>query len=150
VKHLIRNLLLPVTVFLFLSFNHKKKEETFSLTIEVDGLRNSKGVVQFSLYNKDGTIPDEHFKKYFKKEVTGISGDKATVTFFNLPEGKYAVNVLHDENKNGKIDKSFLMPKEGVGFSNYTSIGLSNRPKFSKASFGLDSDSEIKINIIYM
>jgi uncharacterized protein (DUF2141 family) len=150
VKHLIRKLIFPVTVFLFLSFNHKKDEETFSLTIEVDGLRNSKGVVQFSLYNKDGSIPDEHFKKFYKKEVTDISNNTATITFYNLPEGKYAVNALHDENKNGKIDKSFILPKEGVGFSNYSSIGLTNRPKFSKASFELNSDSEIKINIIYM
>ena len=30
--------------------------DKFNLTIKVDNLRNSNGVVQFSLYNKDGTI----------------------------------------------------------------------------------------------
>ncbi len=149
-KHLIKNSILLTTIFLFLSFNRHKDKETFSLTIEVKGLRNSKGVVQFSLYNKDGSIPDEHFKKYYKKDITEISNNIATITFYNLEEGKYAVNILHDENKNGKIDKSFILPKEGVGLSNYSSIGLTNRPKFSKASFDLDSDTDININIIYM
>jgi uncharacterized protein (DUF2141 family) len=32
--------------------------------------------------------------------------------------------LLHDENKNGKIDKGFILPKEGIGFSNFQSIGF--------------------------
>ena len=76
----------------------------------------------------------------------------AKVPFTNLPPGSYAANVLHDENKNGKIDKKFMLPipKEGVGFSNYESIGLSNKPKFSKASFLVKSDMKKVIKIIYM
>lgn len=46
---------------------------------------------------------------------------------------RYAVNILHDENANGKIDKGFILPKEGIGFSNYSSVGPMNRPNFSKA-----------------
>jgi len=60
------------------------------------------------------------------------------------------VNILHDENKNGKIDKKFILPKEGIGFSNYKSIGFTNKPNFSKASFELDSKTEINIKVIYM
>ena len=59
---------------------------------------------------------------------------------------------MHDENKNEKIDKKFMLPipKEGVGFSNYESIGLSNRPNFTKASFLVKSNMEKVIKIIYM
>jgi len=76
----------------------------------------------------------------------------ATFTFRNLPEGTYAANILHDENKNGKIDKKFMLPlpAEGIGFSNYESIGLSNRPKFSKASFGLNKNLTVNIKVIYL
>ena len=35
----------------------KPNAETYSLTIDVKNLRNEKGVVQFALYNKDGSIP---------------------------------------------------------------------------------------------
>ena len=49
----------------FLSFKNKNEQNTYSLTVTVNDLRNSNGKIQFSLYNKDGTIPDEKFKKYF-------------------------------------------------------------------------------------
>jgi len=60
------------------------------------------------------------------------------------------VNILHDENNDGKIKKGLIMPKEGIGFSNFQSIGFSNRPSFAKASFYLSKDTKIKIKIIYM
>ena len=134
----------------FLSFKNKNEQNTYSLTVTVDDLRNSKGVIQFSLYNKDRTIPDEKFKKYFKQKTGKIIHNASTVTFFDLPKGKYAVNILHDEDKNGYIKKGFILPNEGVGFSNYNSIGLSNRPKFSKASFLLNSDKVTSVKIIYL
>ena len=119
----------------FLSFNLPNNEETYSLTINVKDLRNSKGEVQFAIYNKEGSIPDEKYKKYYKKDTATINNNTSTITFSNLPKGKYAINILHDENKNGKIDRRFIMPKEGIGFSNYTSIGFTNKPKFAKANF---------------
>ena len=135
--------------FLFLSSFSSIKEE-YSLTIEVENLRNSKGVLQVALYNKEGSIPDEIFKKYYRLEKAKIVNGKSEITFENLPKGKYAVNILHDENNNSKIDKGLILPKEGIGFSNYSSIGLTNRPYFKKASFDLFQDKEIKVKVIYM
>ncbi|HUI33152.1 MAG: DUF2141 domain-containing protein [Paludibacter sp.] len=142
-------LFLAFSLQLLSSFSYNK-EEKYSLTVEVENLRNSKGLVQFALYNKDGSIPDEHYKNYFKMEKATINNDKAEVTFSNLPEGDYAVNILHDENNNGKVDKGFVLPKEGIGFSNYASIGLTNRPYFKKASFELKQNKTIKVKIVYM
>ena len=124
--------------------------ENFSLTVEVNGLQNSKGIVQFALYNKNGTIPDEDYKKCCKILKEKIQNGSSKVIFSNLPIGKYAVNILHDENENGKIDKGFILPIEGIGFSNYQSIGLTNRPNFSKASFELKENKRISVKIIYM
>lgn len=139
-----------IIVVIFLSFNLPNNEETYSLTIKVQDLRNSKGVVQFTIYNKDGSIPDEKYEKYYKKDIATIDNNTSTVTFNNLLKGKYAVNILHDENKNGKIDKNFILPIEGIGFSNYQTIGIRNRPKFSKASFEVYSNTTKIIKIIYM
>ncbi len=124
---------LSLTLYSFAKPNAK----TLSLTIEVKNLRNEKGVVQFALYNKDGSIPDEDYENYYKIVKGEIVNGSSTITFKNIPSGKYAVNILHDENKNGKIDKGFILPIEGIGFSNFRSIGLTNRPNFSKASFEL-------------
>src|SRR5690606_19955421 len=86
-------------VLIITSFQTFPSEESYTLTVKVDGLRNSKGVVQFALYNRDGTIPDENFNEYYKIATSDIEGGGATYTFSNLPPGKYAVNVLHDENE---------------------------------------------------
>lgn len=148
-KQLLLFALVSISLLTLSSFNNQKGE-TYSLTVEVKELQNSKGVVQFALYNKDGTIPDEDYKKCWKILKEKIQNGTSKVTFSNLPLGKYAVNILHDENENGEIDKGFILPIEGVGFSNYQSIGLTNRPNFSKASFELSSDKKISIKIIYL
>ncbi len=141
--------LVSISLLILSSFNNKRAE-TYSITIDVIGLRNSKGVVQFSLYNKDGTIPDEDYKKCCKILKEKIQNKSSTVTFSNLPLGKYAVNILHDENENGEIDKGFILPIEGIGFSNFQSIGLTNRPNFTKASFDLKNNINLNIKIIYL
>lgn len=144
-----------VVVFLYgaiLQFNSVdyRPAETHSLTVEVGDLRNSEGVVQFALYNKDGSIPDEKYEAYYRIMHAEIVDHSAQVVFKDLPSGKYAVNILHDENKNGKIDKGFILPKEGIGFSNFDKISLTNRPKFSSASFDLQTDTTVAVKVIYM
>ena len=144
-----QTVLISLTIILS-SFAHVKSEKTNSLTVKVHGTRNSNGVVQFALYNKDGSIPDKHYEKYYKMLTAKIERGTSSVTFKNLPHGIYVVNILHDENENGEIDNGFILPIEGLGFSNYQSIGPMNRPKYSKASFELKSDLTIEIKVIYM
>lgn len=143
------NLLQLTLILLLLSSFIDQKKESYNLTIDVKELRNSKGTVVFALYNREDAIPDEHYKKYLKKLTGKIVNGTSTVTFENLPAGKYAVNILHDENNDGKIKKGMILPKEGIGFSNFQSIGFSNKPSFRKASFDLQSDKALKIKIIY-
>ena len=79
-------LFLAFTSMLLCSFTDSNKEN-YSLTVEVENLRNSKGTVQIALYNKDGSIPDENYKDYYKIEKATIINDKAQCTFSNLPKG---------------------------------------------------------------
>ena len=139
-----------IFILLSSSFRSTPMDMNYSLTIKVDSLRNSKGVVQFAIYNKEGSIPDEKFKSYYRIGTSRIINESATFIFLELPKGKYAINILHDENKDGKINKGFILPIEGIGFSNYEKIGLTNRPKFSLASFQLDNDATIDVKIIYL
>ncbi len=110
-----------VSCFVFVAFILSAfsihEEKIHSLTVEVTDLRNSKGLVQFALYNTPGVFPDEHYKKYYLKQTAKIINGSSTVTFKNLPPGKYAVNILHDEDEDGKIKKGLMLPKEGIGFS---------------------------------
>lgn len=152
-KLLLSQIAVSITgLFIFLTFSsfQPRQKKLFLLTVKVDHLKNNEGSVVFALYNRDDAFPDEHYKKYFKKMIGKIENGSASVTFEDIPAGKYAVNILHDEDNNGKIKKGFILPKEGIGFSNYQSIGLGNKPKFSKAAFNLESDLKINVKVIYM
>ncbi len=145
-----RNIVL-LSILLFLtSFSTTKTGSTYSLTVEVNNSRNSEGVIQFALYNEDGSIPDEKYEKHYRILKGTITEGSSSVVFTDLAPGTYVINILHDENVNGKVDKGFILPVEGLGFSNYTSLGLTNRPKYSKASFELTSDMKIEVKVIYM
>jgi len=149
----VKNLTLVIfTFFLFLPFTifGNQADKTVSLTINVENLRNSKGIVQFALYNKDGSIPDENFKKSYKILKGKIIEGSSVITFRDIPIGTYAVNIFHDENNNGEIDKGFIFPTEGIGFSNFETIGFSNKPSFKKASFNLNADKVMSVKIIYL
>ncbi|HUH25907.1 MAG TPA: DUF2141 domain-containing protein [Flavobacterium sp.] len=140
--------ILGITVLLF-AFSYQKPQ-TYSLTVEVRELQNSNGVMQFALYNRPDGFPDEHYKTFYRKLTAAIVDASSTVIFENLPQGKYAVKILHDEDSDGKIKKRLFLPKEGIGFSNYESVGLSNRPAFDKAALDLTGDKKICIKIIYL
>ena len=150
IKHIYRFYIVLILLLSATSFITAEKAAGYSLTVEVNELRNSTGTVLFALYNREDAFPDEHYSKYLKKLKGQIVNGSASVTFENLPAGKYAVNILHDENNDGKIKKGLIMPKEGIGFSNFQSIGFSNRPSFAKASFNLNGATKIKVKIIYM
>ena len=76
-------LFLAFTLILLCSFTNSNNEN-YSLTVEVENLRNSKGIVQITLYNKDGSIPDEGYKNYYRLEKAKIINGKSEITFKNL------------------------------------------------------------------
>jgi uncharacterized protein (DUF2141 family) len=56
-----------------------------------------------------------------------------------LPPGQYAVQVMHDENDNGKFDTNFVgLPIEGYGFSNNPQV--MRRANYDEARFDLGPD----------
>lgn len=57
---------------------------------------------------------------------------RAAAPSFPIPPGAYAIAALHDENRDGKMNMTIGIPREGVGFSNNPVIGMS-APKFSAA-----------------
>ena len=82
--------------------------------------------------------------------VLKIQEAQARCDFENIPPGKYAIAVIHDENMNGKLDANWLgIPKEGYGFSN-TAKGVVGAPLFSAASFPYDGKNlDLTISLNY-
>ena len=70
--------------------------------------------------------------------VRKIEAAEQTFHFSDLPPGRYAVMVMHDENDNGKLDSNFMgMPIEGYGFSNNPAV--MRKPTFEEARFELEA-----------
>jgi uncharacterized protein (DUF2141 family) len=104
------------------------------LRIQVDGLRNSRGVVGSVVFTSPDGWPEDT-KKAFRAGPTPIpAGErKATVVWDHLPSGEYGVAAIHDENSNARLDRNlFGIPKEGFGFANNPHIALS-APAFKAA-----------------
>lgn len=116
------------------------------ITINITNLRNDRGHVLISLFKEGEGFPDKA-EKAFRKEKVAISNKKAIIQFSSVPAGNYAVAILHDENDDAKMNKTWLgLPKEGYGFSNNV-IGALGPPAYNKASFRHTADQATTIEI---
>ncbi len=96
-----------------------------TLIVHVTGFRNQKGDAGGTIFNSPDGWPEDSAKA-FEHGPFPIEGDHATLTFQHLPEGRYALAVIHDENMNHKLDRNFIgIPKEGLGFGNNPHFTLS-------------------------
>jgi uncharacterized protein (DUF2141 family) len=106
---------------------------TGSLEIVFSGLENDRGTAAIGLMNSA-----DHFENdtaAFRSATPAIKNGEATASFHDLPYGRYAVKIYHDENANGKLDTNFVgYPKESFGFSN-NAMGRFGPPTFEAASF---------------
>jgi uncharacterized protein (DUF2141 family) len=126
-------------------------KDTGTLTVRVTGARNTKGKIGVTLFQDAQGFPDDTSKAIRQQSVDIDPNTRsAQVTFKDLPQGTFAVSVLHDENGNGKMDKNFVgMPKEGYGASNNPKK-KKRAPTFDEAKFSLNaSEQTIEITLVY-
>lgn len=93
---------------------------TGTLTIRVVGASNAGGEIRVALFQNAQGFPADA-SKAFRTQPAQINRQtlSAEVRFTGIPQGVYAVSVFHDENGNGKLDKSLVgIPKEAYGASN--------------------------------
>ncbi len=74
----------------------------------------------------------------------------ATAVFKDLPQGTYAVSVLHDENLIGKMEFDAQgIPLTGYGFSN-NPVSSQGPPSPDQAKFTVNqAETTIEIKLIY-
>ena len=83
----------------------------------VQGVRSGDGQIACALFASHEGFPDEQDKAAHGKVLVASAGT-VEFEFDEVPLGKYAISVLHDENNNGRLDTNFLgMPREGYGVS---------------------------------
>ncbi|WP_105046059.1 DUF2141 domain-containing protein [Polaribacter gangjinensis] len=138
-------------IFLFTSFiifslqTIKAQDETFTLTVEVFGLKKNTGKVFLAVFDNEGTFLKTD------KEVKGMSviivNNKAIAQFKGLKKGDYALSLFHDKNNNNKLDTNFIgIPKEPYAFSN-NATGFMGPPSFKDSKISLNADKTIAIKL---
>ena|SRR5271165_4718692 len=124
---------------------------TSALTVRINGARNTKGQIGVVLFQRPEGFPGDTSKAVRQQRVNIDSGTRsAEVIFKDLPYGTYAVSVLHDENDNGKMDKTFMgIPREGYGASNNPQKRM-GPPEFDEAKFSVTQPEQtIEVKLIY-
>ncbi|WP_348263375.1 DUF2141 domain-containing protein [Telmatobacter sp. DSM 110680] len=140
--------LLPVlccSLFVLLGqYLYAQTPKTGKLTIKVTGIRNAEGNLRLALRTDENTMVDSKIVEIDPKTLT------AEAVFDNLPEGTYGLAVIHDENKNEKLDFNEMgMPVEGYGHSNNPSK-RPGPPNFDETKFAFSAPgTTIGIALIY-
>ena len=121
--------------------NNAVAEESHALVVHATGFRHAQGQAIAKLFEAGDVVTGPGRLQV----ATAIEDGQANLAFANLPAGRYAIVVFHDENSNGQIDHNVLrLPSEPLGFSNGFSLGLlSGLPAFEKLAFQHGVDTRI-------
>ncbi len=122
-----------------------------TVTVQITGFKGTEGVALVTLYSDPATwlnIP-----KALQVVKTKITGPNITVEFKGVKPGTYAVQVVHDANKNNELDMRWLpwpKPKEGAGASNDPD-SKAGPPKFEQAKFDVAAPAaNVKATVKYV
>jgi uncharacterized protein (DUF2141 family) len=122
-----------------------QSEEVGTLTININGFPNNKGVARVGLFNTEAGFAGKG--KAFREAKIKIENKKAICEFKDIPKGEYAVRLFHDKNMSGKLVKNFMgVPKEAYGVSNNVK-SKTGPPKYEKAKFEFTKSKTIDIKM---
>jgi uncharacterized protein (DUF2141 family) len=108
------------------------------LDVAIDHLRSARGLVRLCLTADPANFPacvDDA-----DALTRSIPATTRSVSFDALPQGVYALAVIHDENANARLDTIAGIPREGFGFSRNPPVGF-GAPRFAAARFVLTDDA---------
>ena len=115
------------------------------IDIVVSTLRSRVGVLGCRLFKDPKGFPEK--PPWFAQTGGPITAKTQSCHFADVPPGTYAVAVMHDENSNGKLDKSFIgKPVEGYGVSNNHTYALQS-PEWAESKFEVKSGQKVKLAI---
>lgn len=129
--------------FLFWLFPQDEKHQ---LIVTIKNIKSLKGDLYLSVHQSAEFfyIPDSALMK----RKLQVGSETETIVLENVPEGRLAIAVYHDENLNGVMDANEIgIPFEGYGFS--TNPRVHGRPKFEQAAFNFNKNDSLVIRMIY-
>jgi uncharacterized protein (DUF2141 family) len=117
------------------------------VTVVAQGVRGSEGTVGFVVFKSKAGWPEKSDEAFRSQGIKAKPGDMAAV--FDLPAGRYAIAVLHDENGNKHLDrKPSGRPREGYGISNNPKV-LLKAPGFEAAAVDMTCGARVLVRLRY-
>ncbi|MEK6478379.1 DUF2141 domain-containing protein [Catalinimonas sp. 4WD22] len=116
----------------------------YTLSVTVDDISLAEGTLLVDIFDKADHFLETPFRSTtVKVDTTG----SIEVSFEKLPQGTYAVSVIHDHNDNGELDMNAVgIPTEGYGFSK-DAMGMFGPPSFEKAQINIEQSQNIHIHL---
>ena len=106
-----------------------------NVNVQLNGLRNSKGQVMVTVFNQTGFLKTPAIGANGKPIYFTIPTPNAAHFQVELDPGQYSIVVVHDENMNGKMDKSIIgAPSEG-GSCTGKGMPSFSAPKWEDSNF---------------
>lgn len=133
----------------FVVLSAARAEAGVTLTVTVEGLRSDTGTVGCTLFRAADGFPDDDTLAAARQVAVPKDG-RATCTFVGVEPGRVAVALLHDEDGDLKLDRSFVgKPTEGYGFSNGARASMFSAPTFDAAAFLVSADLGVTLPVVY-
>lgn len=125
-------------------FTSPPADTTATLVVKVEDVRSEEGNISIAIYREENDFMSDDD---FVQAVRVPAKSPVTEKEFQLPPGRYAVAIYHDENDSKEMEKNWLgIPKEPVGLSRDAIKGMS-RPKFEDAAFDLTGRKVVSIDL---
>ena len=113
------------------------------LEITVEGVNGDAGKVMVALHAESDSEGFPDVKGAIAAQWARAAPGTLRFVFLDLPPGRFAIAVFHDENDNNELDANILgIPSEGTGFSR-NAHGSFGPPSFSDAAVEISTDSGI-------
>jgi len=130
----------PLTIISLLSLSAINIATAAEIAFSIDGVKNNNGKLLVALFK--GETGHQSGKPAQYNAVAAKQG-KVVVSFKEIKQGEYAIQVFHDENDNGKLETNLVgMPTEGYGFSNNAQPNF-GPAKYSDMKFAVSNDDAV-------
>jgi uncharacterized protein (DUF2141 family) len=117
--------------------------------VRIQGARSPQGLIILSLFDEQGGFP-LRVATALRRVEQPLHDRAMELRLTDLPPGRYALAVLHDENADRAVQTDWLgRPREGYAFSGGARIerGL---PRFDDAAFDLGpKEHRLVVELIY-
>jgi uncharacterized protein (DUF2141 family) len=122
---------------------------TAELVVSISGLRNQRGAVMLCLTRRGAKqfLDCAHDPARVTRIVPSAAA--GSIRLGDVPPGDYALLVIHDENRNGRLDTMLGIPREGFGFSRNPALRM-GPPHYRDVRFSPSGRTRLAVRLSYL